>query len=498
MPEDRKPLPDRPPQAHAVRRSLAFSMLDRYAGLLVNIVSTMLLARLLTPHEVGIFSVAMAMLMFAATVRDMGAGTYLVQEKELTRERIQSVWALQLGLGVALAALVAGAAVPASAFYREPALEPIMWVLALNYLVNPFGSLTYAWLMREMRYGAVALMRFGSTFGGACLSVGLAWSGHGAISLAWGSLCTTVLNALIAQRFRPKHFPWMPALSEVRRVLGFGGRMTASSMLNTVTAVAPEFLLGRLHGMAAVGYFSRANGLVQLFSRLVTDAVYPVALSLFSQQNRQGMSAGPGFIRACSYMSALCWAFCACLAVLAEPTIVVLYGAQWTESVHLARWLTIWAGLSALTPLCIAALVGAGRPKLVLRCSALTAAAMLMGIGAGSVWGPSGTAIGMATGAAIGACVWIREACREMAVDLADMLTAFRGSALLGLIATGPAVAALWWSSQAKPLPLVVAALGWCGSAAAFAVGARMTTHPIGEELRKGTRLILSRLRRPI
>ncbi|MBK9705052.1 MAG: oligosaccharide flippase family protein [Betaproteobacteria bacterium] len=102
------------------RKSLAFSFLDRYGSILISIVSSMVIARLLTPGEIGTFSVTMVLLMFVATVRDMGAGQYLIQEKNLTIERIRAVWAVQLGLGVALACLVLLVSYPVAIFYDEP------------------------------------------------------------------------------------------------------------------------------------------------------------------------------------------------------------------------------------------------------------------------------------------------------------------------------------------------------------------------------------------
>ena len=100
-----------------LRRSLVFAALDRYSSLVIAIISVMILARLLAPAEIGIFSVTMALLTMAATVRDMGAGNYLLQEKELTTERIRAVWAVQLGLGLILAVIVALASGPVADFY---------------------------------------------------------------------------------------------------------------------------------------------------------------------------------------------------------------------------------------------------------------------------------------------------------------------------------------------------------------------------------------------
>ena len=65
----------------SIRTSLIYSYLDRYASLAINIVSSMVIARLLTPAEIGIFSVTVVLLSYLASIRDFGAGGYLVQEK---------------------------------------------------------------------------------------------------------------------------------------------------------------------------------------------------------------------------------------------------------------------------------------------------------------------------------------------------------------------------------------------------------------------------------
>ena len=68
----------------STHKAIVFSFLDRYASLGLGIVSSMIIARILTPAEIGTFSVTMVLLAFLSTVRDFGAGEYLVQEKDLT------------------------------------------------------------------------------------------------------------------------------------------------------------------------------------------------------------------------------------------------------------------------------------------------------------------------------------------------------------------------------------------------------------------------------
>lgn len=480
-----------------VRKSLAFSVLDRYASLVVGIVSTMVLARLLTPSQLGVYSVAMSMLTLASTVRDMGAGNYLLQEKELTTDRIRAVWALQLGLGVLLAAVVALLSGPAAHFYEEPGIRLIMGVLALNYLVNPVGSLTYAWLMREMRYDAIATMRLASTLATAVVSIVLAWHGHGALSLAWGSLCGTVVNALVSMAFRPPDYPWLPGFKELPRVMSFGIRLTSTSILNTMANAAPEFLLGKSQGMAAAGFYSRANGLVALFARLVTDALYSVALSMFSQQARSGQDYSAPFLRALAYLTALSWAFFAGLALLAYPTILLLYGAQWTESVTLTRWLAVAAALNAPVTLCTAALIGAGELGRMVRATVVTFVGAVCAAAIGALFGLAALGPAAVVASLVGITNWLRLTQAHVGFAWRDLARACGRSLLVAAVtASGPAaaVAAFGWTPERPWAPLLLAiAVG----VPAFVFALLVTGHPLADELRRaGAALTALRARR--
>lgn len=467
----------------STRKSLLFSFLDRYASLAISIISSMLIARLLTPAEIGVFSVTMVLLTFVSTVRDMGAGQYLVQEKELTTERIRAVWAVQLGLGVGLACVVLLASYPVALFYSEPRMFDILLVIALNYAINPFGSLTYAWLMREMQFENVALMRFSAGMAGALVSVWLAWQHFGPISLAFGSLASTVINALVAIYFRPKSFPWLPGTSEIKRVLAFGSKLTASSVVNVFANGAPELLLGKLQDLSAVGLYSRSSGLVQMFHRLFVDAVAVVCLPWFAKQSRDEGNFVEPFLKATAYVTALGWAFCLAVICLAHPMVLLLYGNQWTQSVDLARLLAVAMIFSVPTALCGTALMSAGAATTIAKVTLINAVQSVCFLAAGATVGLMAVGAAAVAAASVSAIVLLRATCRNIGVAAGMLGTALRQSAVVAVFsAIGPALA-LWLYGPYPEQFVAPLILGGLGGAVGFVVGVLATGHPLRVEL---------------
>lgn len=467
----------------STRKSLLFAFLDRHASLAITMASSMVIARLLTPAEIGVFSVTMVLLMFVNTVRDMSAGQYLVQEKNLTTERIRAVWAVQLALGFGLACLVLLASFPVAVFYNEPRMRDIMWVVALNYAINPLGSLTYAWLAREMHFESIAVMRFSSVLSGALVATWLAWKNLGPISLAFGSLASTVANALVAVCFRPKFFPWLPGVSEIRRVLAFGSRLTASIFVSDLSNSAPELLLGKLQNLAMVGFYSRSNGLVQMFYRLFVDAVSAVCLPWFARQSRDRGDLVAPFLKATSYVTAFGWSFCLTVICLAHPIVRTLYGHQWDQSVDLARLLAVAMVFSVPASLCHTALLSSGGVTTIARVTIFTAIQSVVFVALGASQGL--LALGAATivSAAVSAVIWLRATSRHIGLPLRCLLRPLLQSASVALLAAiGPALA-LWLYGpypDALVMPLV---LGGAGGVAGFAAGIMVSQHPLREEI---------------
>jgi O-antigen/teichoic acid export membrane protein len=377
----------------------------------------------------------MVLLAYLSAFRDMGAGQYLLQEKELTQERIRATWTVQLGLGLLFALVVFLASQPVSAFYHEPRMRDIMLVLSLNFAISPFGSLTYAWLMREMRFDSLAIMRFGGSLSGACTSVLLAWRGWGPISLAYGSLVSTLANALIAVALRPASFPWLPGFQEVKRVLSFGGKMTVTTVVNTIATNAAELFLGKLQGMAPAGLYSRANGLATMFHRLILDATHAVALPMFAKQVREQGNPSQAFLQATSYITAIGWSFFLGLFFLAQPVIRLLYGAQWDGAVDLTRLLAAAMTLALPASMCAVVLTASGHIKVVVRGTILHAGEYLIAVifGATHTLETLGLALIVANG--IGTVIWLSLTHQHLGFAWKQLADALARSAVLALAA---------------------------------------------------------------
>ncbi|UCV01935.1 lipopolysaccharide biosynthesis protein [Dechloromonas denitrificans] len=475
----------KPAKRMTTRKALALSFLDRYSGLVLHTLSAMVVARLLTPGEIGVYSVTMVLLGFVATFRDLGAGQYLVQQKELTPERIRATWSVQLGLGLFLALIILSAASPASMFYNEPRMFEVMLVLALNFAITPFLAFPYAWLARDMRFGTIAVIRFSGSLVHASAAIGLAWAGYGPVSLAWANALTTLSGVLAIWLLARPDMPWKPTFRGISEVVSFGGKLTLTSLMNTLVGGAPELVLGKVQSMVEAGQFSRAQGLVSMFQRLVMDAVNAVALPYFAKQSREAKSLGSAFIVAMELVTGLGWAFFAGIGILAYPAIHILYGDQWGAAVDPARWLAIACAITIPSATCYAPLIAAGAATETMK---ITMLATLLTLGA-TVLGAQADLVSLSqllmVAASITSLLWLRLAREQLGFSVAALCRCWLKSLCLAIGTIAIPLVTVMQFGWRSPDIYITTLISVSGGALGFFVAAYATKHQVWIELRK-------------
>ena len=170
------------------RRAVYLSAVARYSDMIVQFVSVMVIARLLTPEEIGIFSISLAVIALAQTLREFGLGAYVVQERELDRDRIEGAFGVALVLAWAIALLIAAASGPVAVFYGREGIRDVLLILALTFVISPLGLPAQAMLIRELQFGKLYLVQLVSSSVQVTASIALAMLGFSYLSMAWASL----------------------------------------------------------------------------------------------------------------------------------------------------------------------------------------------------------------------------------------------------------------------------------------------------------------------
>ncbi|MEO6022162.1 MAG: lipopolysaccharide biosynthesis protein [Burkholderiales bacterium] len=418
-----------------IRKSFLLSVSETYTVTFIGFISSVILARLLTPAEVGIFSIASIFVGVGNTVREFGIGPYVIQEKELTGERLQAAFALNLGIGLALCLLTLFASPYISNFYGSPKLKDVLLVLAFNFALIPFGSVTMAYLRRELSFGPIYIVKLCSSCTHLLVSVLLAYLGYGPISLAWAALAGIIVTVIGLNFFRPAWFSLKPSLGQMKHVFSFASQTSLTSIIREICLGLPELVVGKVLGLAPVGLLGRAMGTVDIFTKVILSGLSSVVMPVLSMEARAGREAASFYLRICGNITALSWPFFALLGIHAKTAIMILYGPQWLEAVPLVQALCVMSIIVALHPYAGDLLLSRGKPRQNLRMMVITQAIRISILCISVFWGLQAVCYAFILSQLINSSVIVAILRKEEGVSGKQLLLASRRSMLVTVAA---------------------------------------------------------------
>ena len=116
-----------------VRRAVVYSSLTRYSLMVIGLASTMVIARLLTPDEIGTFAIASAITMVMSEFRLLGAGMYLVREQELTEDKVRSAMGLTMLISWTMGVGIWFVAPMVADLYELPPIATVFRILSVSF-----------------------------------------------------------------------------------------------------------------------------------------------------------------------------------------------------------------------------------------------------------------------------------------------------------------------------------------------------------------------------
>jgi O-antigen/teichoic acid export membrane protein len=347
-----------------LRRSLVINFFSSSGTTIAQFVVSILLARMLSPSEIGVFSMTVVFVNIAHIFRDFGVGTYIQREPELSDEKMRAATGVLFTTSWIIAAALFIGSPWISLWFKEPKMEPVMEVLATGFLFIPFGSITHSLLTREFAAGKQAIVNVigTATFAITCLT--LAYKGFGTMSMAWANLANIIACGIAYAPLRPKHLPWMPSFRKWRNVVHFGVGTLLSNCLSSINSAVPDILLGKLGNATLVGLFSRASSTVSIFGYIAGSTVTYGSLSYISQAHHRGEALGPLLNKSTSLVTAVGWPALALTYVFSSEIVMTLYGEKWLPAVPAVDALVIAGMIGLMFNYTGIALTAIGRPYL--------------------------------------------------------------------------------------------------------------------------------------
>jgi O-antigen/teichoic acid export membrane protein len=333
------------------KKSLLWSFLSEYSVFCISFIVSLVMARLLTPAEFGIYAIAVTLTELLVLFRQFGIGRYIVQTKELDEAHLRSALGVMIALCWSFALIIFFGAGAASRLYGHPELKLVMQIMAIAFVLVPFSQPGTALMERHLQFRGLMFINVFINLVNGVASIGFAYYGFKAASLAIASVSMQVAMLLCVLYVRPAGQVFIPAFAKWREVLGFGGYVISCNLIAYIGTSAPTAVLAKIVDIASVGFFSRALSLIMMLRQLLQAAIGRAMYAQLAKLENEGASLQWTYSRILGFGTALIWSASAVLYCTASPVITFLYGGQWSSAGPLLGNLCIAMALQATVPL---------------------------------------------------------------------------------------------------------------------------------------------------
>lgn len=473
--------------AFSIRRSLAWMTVSQAGQAVTQFGASLVLARLLSPYETGVFAMAAAVAGVLGMLRTIGLSNYVIRAQALDRDFLAGVFTVNLILAGLVAALIAGISLLGGHLLGEAGVRDVLLALALVPLLASLELLPSACTERAGNFRVISMVNLARNLVATSVMLGAAFAGKSYMSLAYGQLAGAVTAVIAINIAGRRHASLRLSLAGWREIARYGIDMLATTGVMQVYMRLSDFMVGWLLGLHALGLYARAAGLLTIvwenFQLIILRVVYVDLVA----QRRMGLSFRPSYLRVLSVATAFLWPAFGGMAVVSGPLLLTLYGPQWVGG-HVVLSLLMTGAILGTTILMTWELfLAANETRRMVRLQAVQCCYGVVAFGLGCLFGIAGAAAARVSESLFNIVLYRPHLARMTDTTLRDVLPIFGQGLVLMALAITPAglvMLAHGWSPDA-PLPQVLG--GVAAGIACWAVGLRVLDHPLWSEFRRLT-----------
>ena len=245
----------------SVRISIAWTYLSQAVCFVITFASTIVVARIVSPRDFGIFAMAVAVTTIINVLMQFGLAKYLMREAELSRELLRLVFTVNVLMSLLYSGSIFFGAYVAGHFFGSSEVSQFLFVFAFFPFLAMMEFIPAALCARDMRFGVIATMSLIRAVVMALATIGLAWLGFAYMSFAWAQVLAWVATSIGFNIAAWRPDVWKLRIKGIRAILQFGAQMIGISGIGQLSSRACEMTLGSLIGLTGLGLYSRASSL---------------------------------------------------------------------------------------------------------------------------------------------------------------------------------------------------------------------------------------------
>lgn len=328
----------------------------------VNLLSNLILARLLLPSEFGVIGIAYIFWSFFTLFTQDTAGTFIVYKGTEEPRYVNTAYTVSLLIGLILGLGLVGVAPLAATFFNEPNLTLILIAFAFNLLLTSAYYVQVGVMTRQMQYQEIAITTIVSSLTRIVCTIGSAFLGLSYWSFVIGDTASWLVGFILT-RYQSGHSYKIQIDPEIRaEVVSFCLGVTGSSFGFYVNANADNFIVGKLLGSTSLGFYNLAYQMTMALSTILNSVIGQLGMPVFAQieSEKEQKKALFKVVEQVAFITAPLYGLF--FLVIDKEAIAFLFGPQWTPVASVIPWLLVFAYFRIINTPLNTMLAARGRP----------------------------------------------------------------------------------------------------------------------------------------
>ena len=348
--------------------SVAFSQL-------VRVLTTAVLARLLTPEVFGLVAMAHVAIQLISVVREVGVGAAYIQRQDRGPEdaaaAANTTFLMSLAVNVLLFVLAWFAAPLIVRFFETGGLLAVLRAMFLLFLIDAFDTTPSMILQKRLQFDKTALAEIVASCVNTAVAISLAAAGYGVWSLVAGQLSSRLARTclvFVLSGFRPRlQFDHTIA----RQLFAYGRYLWAFAVLSAVGGSLDRLILGRWLGAASLGVYSMAYNLSNLPATHISRLVNQITFPSFARVQRDHAALRGALHKTIRHVTMLSVPLAFGMLAVAHDLILTVYGEKWRTAIPIVEVLAFYGLSLSVSSITGPILKAIGKPQILLYSSLL-------------------------------------------------------------------------------------------------------------------------------
>jgi lipopolysaccharide exporter len=321
---------------------VAFKMVDNALGL----VSTLVLARMLAPADFGLVSMCMVLMAAMTLLMSFSFDIQLIQNPNAGREHFDTAWTFNVLFATGCGILMALLAPATASFYREPRLELIVYVMAVNFVLQGFSNIGTVKFRREMRFDREFKFLLSKRMSSLLVTIPLAIYMRNYWALVIGQLAGTILSlvmSFVVSSYRPRF-----SLAAKGEMFHGSTWLMVNNFIQFLHNRAPTFVIARISGAQWVGVYSISAGISLLPSNELVAPINRAAFPGYAKAASDMDKLRDSFLKVISSIALIALPAGIGIVAVAELLVPAALGWKWMDAVPIIQILAIYGIIKAL------------------------------------------------------------------------------------------------------------------------------------------------------